>query len=137
MESHGVDLLSQSDEDLFSKGGCHVFAICLAEIFHYPIRILRNTTEPIPRGIVHIYCCPATDVMIDFFGRGNECCYLRERHYNFPPYRAEAISVSDLENYHTETFGTGGLYVEPCFLESAKQRALRVIEGSRQKYRYP
>ena len=79
------------------KGGCHVFAVCLADTFGYPLRLLRNTSCREPRGIVHVYCLPATDVMLDFTGRAGERAYLRDNCYDSLPYRAETVTLQRIQ----------------------------------------
>ncbi len=136
MQQHTIDLLSQSDEDLFTKGGCHVFAVCLFEVFAYPLRLLRDTRPPLPGGIVHVYCLPVSDVMIDFHGRGSERLYLRRKCYDFYPYCPETISVGRIEELHVDEFGRGGLYAESQFLDIARRRALAAIAAAKPAYDY-
>jgi|NGEPerStandDraft_6_1074524.scaffolds.fasta_scaffold33298_3 hypothetical protein len=134
MTNHTIDLLEKSDGDLFTKGGCHVFAVCLAKTLACPIRLLRNTHVPLPGGIVHVYCMPADDVMIDFDGRRSECSYRQKNRYDFPPYEAETVSVGFIEKLYVHDFGHGGLYAEPCFVEVARKRAEAAISAGGSKY---
>jgi len=134
MPSHTDDLLSQSDEDLFTKGGCHLFAVCLAETFRYPLRLLRDTGVPEPGGVVHVYCLPAPDVMIDFTGRGSERAYRRINCYDFPPYCAETVNRQRIQELSVGEFGRRGLYAEARFVATARSRALAVIAAARSKY---
>jgi hypothetical protein len=136
MVHHTDELLSKSDEDLFTEGGCHVFAGCLADTFAYPFRLLRDTSVPHPKGIVHVYCLPAPDVMIDFRGRRSEHFYLRSRCYDSPPYHAETVSAGRIQEFSVVEFGQGGLYAEPRFLELARRRASAIIAGAKCKYEY-
>jgi hypothetical protein len=136
MVMHTTYLLNQSDRDLFSTGGCHVFAVCLEEAFNYPLRLLRDTSVPHPGGIVHVYCLPATDVMIDFHGRGSERAYLHGKCYDFPPYHAETVPLGRIRGLSVDEFGRGGLYAEPLFIESARSRAFAAIAARRSKYEY-
>jgi hypothetical protein len=134
MTSHTDNLLNRSDEYLFTKGGCHVFALCLADSFGYPLRLLRNTSVPEPGGIVHVYCLPAPDIMVDFAGHGSERAYLRSKCYDSPPYHAETVCRARLQELSVEQFGHGGLYAEVDFLTTARARALAVIEAAPSKY---
>ena len=134
MSNYTTDLLKQNDEDLFSNGGCHVFAVCLAEILSYPIRLLRDTSIPLPGGVVHVYCLPATDVMIDFRGRSSERSYRDRKRYDFPPYQAETVSVECIKTLYVDNFGHGGLYADPRFIEAARSRALAAIAADKLKY---
>src|ERR1035441_8107176 len=134
MPPHTDDLLSQHDEGLFTKGGCHVFAVCLAETFGYPLRLLRDRSVPEPGGIVHVYCLPAPDVMMDFNGRANERGYRRDNCYDFPPYRAETVTRRRIQELSVPKFGGGGLYAEAHFLEIARGRAFAAITARRSKY---
>ena len=136
MVHHTDELLSKTDEDLFTEGACHVFAVCLADTFAYPLRLLRDTSAPPPKGVVHVYCLPAPDVMIDFLGRGSEHFYLRSRCYDFHPYQTETVSAGYIQEFSVVEFGRGGLYAEPRFLELARRRASAVISGARSKYEY-
>jgi hypothetical protein len=137
MPPHTDDLLSQSDEGLFTKGGCHVFAVCLAETFGYPLRLLRDTSAPEPGGIVHVYCLPAADVMMDFTGPGSERTYRRKSCYDFPPYHAETVTRRRIQELSVGKFGSGGLYAEARFVEVARSRASAAIAAGRSKYVYP
>ena len=130
------DLLSQSDTDLFTNGGCHVFAVCLFEVFKFPVRLLRDSSKPIPGGIVHVYCLPDLDVMIDFHGKGSERSYLKRKRYDFHPYFSKTISIGGVEAFYVREFGRGGLYAEPQFLEIARNRAFEAIAVGKSNYEY-
>lgn len=133
---HTTDLLSEADETLFTEGGCHIFAVCLVEVFRYPLRLLRNITSPHPGGIVHVYCLPANDVMIDFHGRNSERSYLRANGYHSSPYQVDSISLSRIAELSVNEFGRGGLYAEARFVETARRRAFAVIDADKTKYEY-
>lgn len=134
MPSHKDELLSMSDEHLFTMGGCHIFAMCLADSFGYPLRILRDMSVPEPGGIVHVYCLADSDVMVDIEGHRSESEYRRAKRYDFPPYHAESITHRRIQELSVECFGRGGLYCGAGFVEAARVRAMARISSAQSKY---
>jgi hypothetical protein len=50
---HHKGILGSNDVDLFTNGGCHIFALALHDRFHYPIHCIPGHSG---KGVSHVYC---------------------------------------------------------------------------------
>lgn len=127
---HAQALLGKCDNELFLHGGCHIFAIALAQRYGYSLCMVRNTQKTRPEGAAHVFCVfkSETHDAVDVVGLFNVsdllvCNDWTDEEY----YRVEDCSGSDLSLFSTQQLG-GGLYTLPAFVKKAHSRALCLIE---------
>ena len=115
-------LLNGPDVELFSHGGCHIFAAALHKRFGYPLFIVPGDGK----GVSHVYCRydGTPPYCVDALGFTREDIRIYDqlvRDYVKP------ISPEELKDYQTHIRGPG-LFSQPWFYESALQRAEKRLE---------
>lgn len=125
MNERYEQLLQGSDECLFLKGGCHVFALALQKQFHYPLILVRESGK---QNVPHVYCRWG-EFMVDVIGFSIEKDILEAKKWNCHPFSIETIAPSDLGKYYAHTAPCPGLYADGLFLSQARLRAEKRIAG--------
>jgi hypothetical protein len=110
-------LLAGPDIELFSWGGCHIFARALHDRFSYPIILVPGDDN----GVSHIYCrfSDGYDYCVDVLGFTREDIRVYKqllRDYVTP------ISLPDLQRHETSVRGPGlfsaSWFTDPAYLKA-------------------
>jgi hypothetical protein len=117
-------LLTLDDVCLFTKGGCHVFALALYERFGYPIRVILGHSND---GIAHIYCQFAgpPNFAVDVIGFTPEDDRMWK---DFGGLSTRLINRTELLDLF-KPLSEHGMCGEDWFVRPARQRADRRIEA--------
>lgn len=118
------ELLTFDDVGLFTKGGCHVFALALHEKFGYPIRVIPGQSEG---RLAHIYCQFAGPpaFAVDVIGFTPESFRVWD---DFSGLSSHFIDRTDLLNLF-KPLSESGMCGEDWFVHAARQRADSRIEA--------
>lgn len=126
------DLLNRNDEELFSGGGCHIYAAelkkCWPELKIKHAGIQHVGVEPTPGQAIHVYAALGR-YKVDVRGVVNEAEYLMSEGYV-----ARETSVDELMRVDpTKSSANGPLNqwrhnLDPEFVSCASERARRHIE---------
>jgi hypothetical protein len=123
------ELLSASDEELFSGGACHIYAVELKKgCPRLKIRRAGNADSIGPTRAMHVYTVLG-DLMIDVFGPANQEQYLQSKNYT-----AWDVSVAELTNVDSSRPSDNGPlnlwrhYLDPEFISLASARARQHIK---------
>lgn len=137
MTAHLRELLEKSDEDLFRKGGCHIYAVELKRFCPH-LRIkhagLTYSIGDIPKAL-HVYAAFA-DFKIDVLGPKLEADYLRGQGYT-----AWDVSTGELMTIDPSQYTENGPlnrwrhYLDSEFVSLASARALLHIERHLHKWK--
>lgn len=121
-------LLGSSAIELFTQGGCHVFASALVQSFSYPLRIILGDG---PNAISHVYCVSAQHpgYAIDVLGFSNEA----NRMWEIGRFERRDISPEELRKYFRTTLGPG-LFAPTTFWKPAYEKAMARIAEYRSYY---
>jgi hypothetical protein len=123
------ELLKASDDELFSKGACHIYALELKK--HCPTLVIKhagNADSIGPTTAMHVYTAVG-DLKLDVFGPVNEAEYLESKGYT-----AREVSVEELTKVdssrpsHNGPLNRWRHYLDPEFFLLASRRAQQHIE---------
>jgi hypothetical protein len=123
MEPRYKELLQGSDEDLFLKGGCHVFALALEQKFHYPLVLVRDNRDG---SVPHVFCRSGEFAMVDVMGFTIERDIFDKRLWIQPAYSVEKIAPPEFEKYYVDK-RVPGLYADKLFMQQAHDKAEKRI----------
>lgn len=123
-----ASFLGESDETLFTHGACHIFAAKLHELFGYPLRACRDSSD----GIAHCYAVRDGEG-IDAIGPIDRA-YFRE---DFTFERVEVITPSALIDYFRTRFpreDSKEISDSKTFNQIASERAERFITANLDRF---
>jgi hypothetical protein len=134
------ELLNASDEELFSGGACHIYAVELKKNW-WPELTLKHAgiqhvgVEPTPGQAIHVYAALGR-YKVDVRGVVNETEYLKSEGYV-----ARETSIDDLmkvdpkKSSATEPRNQWQHHLNPEFVSCASERARRHIAQHIQEWR--
>lgn len=133
------ELLKRVDEELFSGGACHIYAVelkkCWPELRIKHAGIQHVGVEPTPGQAIHVYAAVG-DHKIDVRGPADEAEYLESKNYV-----AWEVSVHELMKIDPTRLSANGPLnqwrhnLDPEFVSCASERARRHIEQQLTQWR--
>ena len=132
MEQYASELLALCDEQLFTHGGCHVFAFALREeIRPYPLLRVREKGGDHD----HVACAPdpEDERLLDVFGWLSHDEYKREEMLERRQLSFLLIQEEEVKKRFTLTRGQG-YYAHPDFFCPATERARAWIAKYREYF---
>jgi hypothetical protein len=126
MEDHAAELLAMPDAVLFAHGGCHVFALVLQELYHYPLVSLRGGGGQHN----HVACAPEQGVVLDVYGWFPLADYIKAEGQDLA-IRPFPLDIAQLQRQFIVTRGHG-FYAHQDFVVPASARAKKWIAGHRE-----
>jgi hypothetical protein len=116
-------LLDSDDIGLFTRGGCHIFALAIHERFNYPIHCIPGNSG---KGVSHIYCrfVGPPHYAVDVLGFTLE----KDRVWYFSGLSTRTLSRAELLSLSRPLADGAGLCGDDWFVIPARQRAERCID---------
>ena len=130
------ELLNARDEDLFSRGACHIYAVELKNCWpELSIKHAGNADSIGPTRAMHVYAA-AGDYKIDVSGPANEAEYLESK--NYVPWEVSVHELMKIDPTRSSANGPLNQWrhnLDPEFVSCASERARQHIEQQLPQWR--